>query len=51
MSHELPMTDDRQRVPNEVRNLYRGTDIGGGPDGADGFNCPKCNGQIVTKSW
>lgn len=38
-------------VPNEVRNLYSGTDIGGGPDGAAGFNCPKCYGVIVTKSW
>lgn len=35
----------------EVRNLYTGTDYGGGPDGADGFNCPNCNEIIVTRSW
>ena len=29
-------------VPNDVVALRRGTDIGGGPDGADGFKCPKC---------
>lgn len=38
-------------TPNEVRNLYSGTDMGGGADGADGFNCPSCGGEIYTRSW
>jgi RNase P subunit RPR2 len=36
---------------NEVRNLHRGMDYGGGPDGADGFNCPNCGQEVYTKSW
>lgn len=35
----------------EVRNLYSGTDYGGGPDGADGFACPNCGKDIYTRSW
>lgn len=35
----------------EVRNLRRGTDYGGGPDGADGFNCACCGKEIITRSW
>jgi hypothetical protein len=38
-------------TPNEVRNLWSGTDYSGGPDGAAGFNCPGCGGEIQTKRW
>jgi DNA-directed RNA polymerase subunit RPC12/RpoP len=38
-------------TPGEVRNLYSGTDYGGGPDGADGFNCPACGKQIHVRRW
>jgi hypothetical protein len=35
----------------EVRNLWSGTDYGGGSDGADGFNCPNCGKEIHTRRW
>jgi hypothetical protein len=38
-------------TPGEVHNLWSGTDIGGGPDGADGFKCPKCNTNIIIRRW
>jgi len=38
-------------VPNDVRTLWSGTDYGGGPDGAEGFDCPGCGKQIHTKRW
>lgn len=38
-------------TPSEVRNLWRGTDYGGGPDGVDGFNCPNCENEIHTNRW
>lgn len=38
-------------VPNDVRTLWSGTDYGGGPDGAMGFNCPKCSKEVHTKRW
>lgn len=38
-------------TPSEVRNLWSGTDYGGGPDGADGFNCPNCGNEIHTNRW
>ncbi len=38
-------------TPNDVRTLHRGTDYGGGSDGADGFNCAGCGKEIYTKSW
>jgi predicted RNA-binding Zn-ribbon protein involved in translation (DUF1610 family) len=38
-------------VPNDVRTLWSGTDYGGGPDGAMGFNCPKCGKEVYTKRW
>lgn len=38
-------------VPNDVRTLWSGTDYGGGPDGAEGFNCPECGKQVITKRW
>jgi hypothetical protein len=40
-------------VPNDVKLLWSGTDIGGGPDGAKGFQCPNrgCNEEIHTERW
>lgn len=38
-------------TPSDVRPLWRGTDIGGGADGGDGFSCPSCSKNVVTKSW
>lgn len=38
-------------TPGEVRNLWSGTDYGGGADGADGFKCPKCNHNIIIRRW
>ena len=35
----------------DVRNLWSGTDYGGGPDGADGFDCPKCGRQVHVRRW
>lgn len=36
---------------NEVRTLWSGTDYGGGPDGAKGFTCPNCGGNVITERW
>ena len=38
-------------VPNDVINLWRGKDYSGGADGADGFKCPKCGKDVITKRW
>ncbi len=38
-------------VPNDVVNLWKGTDYGGGPAGADGFKCPHCGNDVVIRSW
>ena len=38
-------------VPNDVRELYRGKDISGCGEGRDGFSCPSCGKDIVTRSW
>lgn len=38
-------------VPGEVRTLWSGSDYGGGPDGAEGFNCASCDAQVITKRW
>lgn len=38
-------------TPGEVRNLRSGRDYSGGSDGADGFDCPGCGKQIITRSW
>ena len=35
----------------EVMPLRRGRDISGCADGADGFKCPKCNADIIIRSW
>lgn len=37
--------------PNEVRELWRGVDYGGSPDGAKGFNCANCHEAIITERW
>ena len=36
---------------SEVRNLWSGTDYGGGADGADGFNCPNCGNEVHVRRW
>lgn len=38
-------------LESEVRTLWNGTDYGGGPDGAKGFNCAKCSNEIITERW
>jgi len=38
-------------VPNDVVVLWNGRDIGGGPDGARGFKCPKCNKDVIIDRW
>ena len=38
-------------MPKEVRVLWSGTDYGGGPDGAEGFNCANCGEHVITKRW
>ena len=38
-------------TPSDVQKLWRGTDIGGGADGGDGFRCPQCGNNVITKSW
>ena len=38
-------------TPSEVRNLWSGSDYGGGSAGADGFNCPSCGEEVRTHSW
>lgn len=38
-------------TPGEVRNLWRGQDYSGGSDGADGFTCPACGKDVITRRW
>lgn len=38
-------------LPKDVKNLWRGTDYGGGSDGADGFKCAECGKDIHVRSW
>lgn len=38
-------------VPNDVVNLWSGTDYSGGADGADGFKCPGCGGDVIIRRW
>lgn len=35
----------------EVKVLWSGTDYGGGPDGAKGFECANCFGNVITERW
>lgn len=37
-------------VPADVKTRH-GTDYGGGPDGAEWVDCPKCGKQAVIRSW
>ena len=30
---------------------YHGKDIGGGPDGMEWIDCPKCKQRILLRSW
>lgn len=38
-------------LPEDVRTLWSGTDIGGGPDGAKGFTCPNCGKDVILERW
>lgn len=38
-------------VPKDVIPLWRGTDMSGGSDGADGFPCPGCNSAVIISRW
>ena len=38
-------------VPNEIRKLWESKDYSGGSDGAEGFNCAACAGEVITRSW
>ena len=40
-----------QYRPSEIRILWSGTDYGGGPDGAKGFNCPQCGERVILERW
>lgn len=35
---------------SEVKR-HDGTDIGGGPDGREWIVCPRCNHNVVLRSW
>lgn len=37
--------------PNDVVILWRGTDYSGCSDGAKGFQCPKCDKNVITERW
>ena len=37
-------------VPKDVIILWKGTDYGGGADGAKGFKCPNCNENVGKKN-
>ena len=37
-------------VPNDVKRRD-GTDIGGGPDGAEWVDCPDCGKKAVIRAW
>ncbi len=38
-------------IPRDVVLLWSGTDYGGGPDGARGFKCLKCNENVIIERW
>lgn len=38
-------------VPKDVVVLWSGHDYSGGPDGAKGFQCPNCDGNVITERW
>lgn len=37
-------------VPNDVKSRH-GTDYGGGPDGAEWIDCPRCGKRVIIRSW
>jgi hypothetical protein len=37
-------------LPMHVKSRH-GTDMGGGPDGAEWIECPKCKAGIILRSW
>ena len=37
-------------VPADVKS-YHGTDIGGGPDGCEWIDCPRCSKRVTIRSW
>lgn len=37
-------------VPDDIKR-YSGTDIGGGSDGREWIDCPKCGGDTTIRSW
>lgn len=37
-------------APIDIKERH-GTDIGGGPDGAQYINCPKCQHEVIIKRW
>jgi len=37
-------------LPYEVKK-YEGTDYGGGPDGQEWIDCPKCTHMVILRSW
>lgn len=37
-------------VPNDVKRRD-GTDYGGGPDGAEWVDCPKCEKPAIIRTW
>lgn len=37
-------------TPSEVKESH-GTDYGGGPDGDEWIDCPRCGKQVIIRSW
>lgn len=37
-------------VPNDVKECH-GADYGGGPDGEEWVDCPKCGKKAIIRSW
>lgn len=37
-------------LPIDVKSV-NGTDYSGGPDGCEFIECPKCNNQVILRSW
>ena len=37
-------------LPKDVKERH-GTDIGGGPDGAEWIVCPSCGKNVILRSW
>lgn len=37
-------------LPVDVKEQH-GTDYGGGPDGREWIDCPRCDHEVIIKSW